>query len=267
MTWLGRLVRPVGRAFRAVGRGFAAFGRGLRRLGRRLFPRRVLIVLAVLVVLGGIVTGAVLSIRNLPTAPAASSGTPSGTAILTSSEEPEPSADEETSDPFPTGDPPDSLDPSFDPSDPSAGGLPGDLVPNAVEDECLLTAAEFELLTGERELRAENTELAGDGRRSCFYGADDADEPAGRIDVYSSASLSPPQLVTRIAAGGAGARALAGVGSGAALVTGTGGTAELVVASPTLLVVLTLLTGDTAAPPSDEALTAAGAAMLTRLPG
>jgi len=145
------------------------------------------------------------------------------------------------------------------------GDLPGDLTPNVVEDECLLTASEFEVLTGQTSLRAENTELAGGGRRSCFYAAEDADSPLGRVDVYASVSLTPPVLVTRIAANGAG-RSLTGVGSGAVVVEGQSGTAELVVASPTLLIVLTMLPGGTSTPPSDEAWTAAGATMVGRLP-
>ena len=148
-----------------------------------------------------------------------------------------------------------------------AGQLPGDLTPNVVEDECLLAAGEFGSLVGRTAIRAENTELAGDGRRSCFYLPDDAggpaDDPAARIDVYASASLPPPDLVARIAANGG--RALAGVANGAVVVTASDGSSELVVASPALLAVLTVLPTGAATPPSDQAWTAAAAAMAARL--
>lgn len=146
-----------------------------------------------------------------------------------------------------------------------AGQLPGDLTPNVVEDECLLTADEFGTLAGRGAIRAENTELAGGaGRRSCFYTPNAAVDPAARVDVYASASLPPPELVTRIAANGG--RSLPGVGKGAVVVTGQDGTSELVVASASLLAVLTLLPGGAAIPPSDQSWTAAGTAMAARLP-
>lgn len=142
--------------------------------------------------------------------------------------------------------------------------LPGDLTPNVVEDECLLTAAELGILISRSPVRAENTEQAGGGaRRSCFYTLDAADEPAARIDVYSSASLPPPELLARIAANGG--RPLPD-GQGAVVVTGREGVAELVVASPILLAVLTILPGGAATQPSDQAWTAAGTAMASRLP-
>lgn len=192
------------------------------------------------------------------------------TSTPTESESSEPSddfpseSDTSSSDEFPSGDDDPSSTDELPPGD-----LPGDLTPNAVDDECLLTAAEFEVLTGLSALRAENTELAGDGRRSCFYGPSDPesdDGPAGRVDVYASASLPPADLVSRITANSAGSRPLTGVGTGAVVVSGSAGTSELVVASATLLVVLTLLPDDTAIPPSDEAWTAAGATMVGRLP-
>lgn len=145
------------------------------------------------------------------------------------------------------------------------GQLPGDLTPNVVDDECLLTAQEYGALAGSTGIRAENTELAGGGgRRSCFYSPDGSDEPAARIDVYASSSLPPPELVARIVAGGG--RPLAGVAQGAAVVTAQDGSVELVVASPALLAVLTVLPGGTAAPPSDQAWTEAATAMAGRLP-
>jgi len=145
------------------------------------------------------------------------------------------------------------------------GQLPGDLVPNVVDDECLLTAVELGTLVGRTAIRAENTELAGGGaRRSCFYAPEAADSPVARIDVYASASLPPSELVAKIAANGG--RAMAGIGQGAVVVTGQDGTSELVVASPTLLAVLTVLPGGAAAPPSDQSWTAAGTAMAGRLP-
>jgi hypothetical protein len=146
----------------------------------------------------------------------------------------------------------------------AGGALPGDLTPNVVEDECLLSAAEFAALTGRAAVRAENTELAGGGgRRSCFYTPEGADDPAARIDVYASASLPPPELVARIAANGG--RALPGVGRGAALVSGQGGAVELVVASATLLTVLTVLPSGAVAAPPDAAWVAAGNAMAAHL--
>jgi len=146
----------------------------------------------------------------------------------------------------------------------TGGALPGDLTPNVVEDECLLTGIEFGALAGLSAVRAENTELAGaGGRRSCFYLPSGTDDPAARIDVYASASLPPPELVARIAANGG--RALAAVGQGAALVSTPNGGFELAVASATLLAVLTVLPGGAVAPPADEAWTAAGAAMAARL--
>jgi hypothetical protein len=154
--------------------------------------------------------------------------------------------------------------PTTTPADP-AGRLPEDLTPNAVEDECLLTADEFGTLTGRTGIRAENTELAGgEARRSCFYAPAIADEPAARIDVYASASLPPPELVTRIAANGG--RALSGTEQGAVVVTGQDGATELVVASATLLAVLTVLPGTAVVPPSDQAWAAAATAMAGRLP-
>jgi len=134
-----------------------------------------------------------------------------------------------------------------------------------VEDECLLTADEYATLAGLTGLRAENTELAGGaGRRSCFYAADTADEPAARIDVYASSSLPPPELVARIVANGG--RGLPGVGLGAVVVTGKDGSTELVVASTGLLAVLTVQSGGAAVPPSDQAWTTAGIAIAGRLP-
>ena len=143
--------------------------------------------------------------------------------------------------------------------------LPGDLTPNVVEDECLLTPNEFGALAGRGAIRAENTELAGGGaRRSCFYAPATADDPAARIDIYASQSLPPPELVARIGANGG--HPLPGVGQGAAVIAGQDGSAELVVASATLLAVLTVLPAGAATPPSDQAWTAAGTAMASRLP-
>jgi hypothetical protein len=156
--------------------------------------------------------------------------------------------------------------PSTTPADP-AGRLPGDLTPNVVEDECLLTADEFGTLAGRTGLRAENAELAGGGsRRSCFYAPAFADEPAARIDVYASASLPPPVLVSRIVTNGGRALSGAGAGQSAVVVTSQDGATELVVASATLLAVLTVLPGAAAVPPSDQAWAVAATAMAGRLP-
>ena len=145
------------------------------------------------------------------------------------------------------------------------GQLPGDLVPNVLDDECLLTADELGALVGRTGMRGDNTELAGGGaRRSCFYAPEVADDPVARIDVYSSSSLPPPELVARIAANGG--RALTGVGQGAVVVTGQDGATELVVASPSLLAVLTVLPGGAAVPPPDQAFAVAGMAIAGRLP-
>ena len=150
------------------------------------------------------------------------------------------------------------------PPAPTGGELPDDLVPNVVEDECLLTPAQFGGLVGRAVGRAENTELAGTARRSCFYAA--GDEPLGRIDVYAPAATSAAELVTRITANSTGARPLAGIGQGCAVVPGQQGSFELVVASASMLLVLTLQPGAVATPPADPAWSAAASAMLTALP-
>lgn len=149
------------------------------------------------------------------------------------------------------------------------GGLPSDLVPNVVEDECLLTPQQFGALAGRQVTRAENTELADAGaRRSCFYTFYTAtgDEPVGRIDVYAPAATSARDLVARIATHSAGARSLPGIGDGCVVVPGQQGSFELVLGSRALLVVLTLPAG-AAAPPTDAAWSTAATAMLSRLPG
>lgn len=222
--------------------------------------RRTAVIVAVVVLAAATGAGVVVYRLKDPTASAAAPTTsvPASAAASSTS----PSRPTRTSRPT-------STPTSTSAGDELSGGLPGDLLPHAVEDECLLTGAEFEVLTGRESLRAENTELAGDGRRSCFYGPADPnsdDGPAGRVDVYSSASLPPPDLVSRIAATAAGSKPLTGVGSGAVVVTGASGRSELVVASPNLLIVLTLLPGGAATPPSDEAWAAAGATMVGRLP-
>ena len=136
-----------------------------------------------------------------------------------------------------------------------------------VDDECLLTGEEFGTLVGQSSIRAENTEIAGDAtRRSCFYAREDADEPAGRIDVYAPASGAPADLVARIAANSAGARTLVGVGAGAVVLAGQSGSTEFVVASAGLLAVLTVLPGGASVAPTDDAWTAAGTSMAGRLP-
>lgn len=147
-----------------------------------------------------------------------------------------------------------------------AGGLPSDLVPNVVEDECLLTPEQFGSLAGRQVARAENTELADAGaRRSCFYTAT-GNEPVGRIDVYAPAAASARDLVARIATHSAGARSLPGIGDGCVVVPGQEGSFELVVGSRALLVVLTLPAGAAAAP-QDAAWAMAATAMLSGLPG
>jgi hypothetical protein len=146
------------------------------------------------------------------------------------------------------------------------GQLPSDLTPNVVTDECLLTATELGALISRGPIRAENTELTGGGaaRRSCFYTPDNADDPAARIDIYASASVPPPDLLARIVANGG--HPLPEVGQGAVVIAGREGVFELVVASPTLLAVLTILPGGAAIQPSDQSWTAAGTAMASRLP-
>jgi hypothetical protein len=147
----------------------------------------------------------------------------------------------------------------------SSGGLPADLVPNVVEDECLLGPADLGALTGRAVARAENTELADDaGKRSCFYTSSN-EEPLGRIDVYAPATTPASQLVTRIAANSTGSRTLTGLGDGAVLVAARDGSFEFVVASRALLIVLTLPPGAVSIPPTDAAWSAAGTAMLARL--
>lgn len=155
---------------------------------------------------------------------------------------------------------------TLDPGD-LGSTLPGDLTPNVVEDECLLTASEFDAMLGTAATHAENTELAGSGGRSCFYAAIGADEPDARIDVYASTALPPTELVARIIANGGRALttpAAAPIGAGAVTLNSANGATELVVASPGLLAVLTLLPG--LAIPSDEALATAGLAMASRMP-
>lgn len=145
----------------------------------------------------------------------------------------------------------------------TAAALPTDLVPNVIEDECLLTPAQFGTLIGGTVTVAENTELAdADGRRSCFYSGTQA-QPFGRIDVYAPAAASARELVERIAA--TGAKSLAGIGEGCVVVSGQQRSFELVVASGALLVVLTLPPGTASTPPADADWSAAATAMLTRL--
>jgi hypothetical protein len=143
--------------------------------------------------------------------------------------------------------------------------IPADLVPNVVEDECLLTPQQFGSLAGREVTTAENIEAAdGGGRRSCFY-SDSGNGPAGRIDVYAPAAASAHDLVARIAANSPGSRPISGVGDGCVVVPGREGSFELVVASRALLIVLTLRPGGAAAP-ADAAWQPAGTAMLARLP-
>ena len=146
----------------------------------------------------------------------------------------------------------------------TAAALPTDLVPNVIEDECLLTPAQFGTLIGGTVTVAENTELAdAEGRRSCFYSGAGA-EPFGRVDAYAPAAASAGELVARIAA--SGAKSLAGIGEGCVVVSGQQGSFELVVASGALLVVLTLPPGTVSTPPDDADWSAAATAMLARLP-
>lgn len=146
----------------------------------------------------------------------------------------------------------------------TAAALPTDLLPNVIEDECLLTPAQFGTLIGGTVTVAENTELAdAAGRRSCFYSGAQA-QPFGRIDVYAPAAASAGELVTRIATNGA--KSLAGIGEGCVVVSGQQGSFELVVASGALLVVLTLPPGTASTPPADAAWSAAATAMLSHLP-
>jgi hypothetical protein len=148
-----------------------------------------------------------------------------------------------------------------------AQGLPSDLTPNVVEDECLLTGEELGALVGRGSVLAENTEIAGDAtRRSCFYTPESTADPVARIDVYAAVSATPAELVSRVAANSPGSMSLAGIGTGAVVVQGQGGTAELVVASQTLLAVLTVLPGGAPTPPSEVAWTTAGAQIASRLP-
>lgn len=151
--------------------------------------------------------------------------------------------------------------------DPEPGvGLPGELRPNVVDDECLLTGAEFAALLGLTAVHAENTELVGGtARRSCFYSQDATADPAGRIDLYAPTTATPAELVARIATNSAGARMLPAVASAAVVLAGTGGSAELVVASTGLLAVLTVLPGSSATP-ADSAWTTAAQAIAGRLP-
>jgi hypothetical protein len=147
----------------------------------------------------------------------------------------------------------------------SGGALPDQLVPNVVDDECLLTPAQFGSLAGRQVIRAENTELAdNDGRRSCFYVSPD-DEPLGRTDVYAPAAVAARDLVARVAANSTASRTLTGVGEGAVVVPGRDGSFELVVASSALLVVLTLPARSVGTSPDDAAWSAAATAMLARL--
>lgn len=212
-----------------------------------------------------VAAAAVLALAGCTSPPAAgpgsSSASPSGSSAEGTTTSPS-SSDEETA----------TSTTSATGADPGSGsgsgsGLPNDLTPNVIEDECLLTGAEFSALTGQPSIRAENTQFAGDAsRRSCFYAPESADDPAGRVDVYATTSATPSELVARIASNVAGSRTLPGVGTGAVVLQASGGTFELVVASASLLAVLTLLPAGAATPPADDAWTTAGTAIASRMP-
>jgi hypothetical protein len=155
--------------------------------------------------------------------------------------------------------PPPGVAPPPQPVPTTPAGPRSGLDVDALDDECLLNAAEFGDLVGVAvRPPTQGSVERGDGSRSSSCVATTGTEPVAMINVYAVRSGTPADYVR---AGPAGRRDLPGVGEAAAVIdTATGPTLQL--ASPRYLVTI-LVDGRV---PSDDAWRAAAAAALSRLP-
>ncbi|SDN44864.1 hypothetical protein SAMN04489726_6662 [Allokutzneria albata] len=102
---------------------------------------------------------------------------------------------------------------------PTTSGAP--LITGVVEDECLLTAAEFSALVGQPVSPGRNTQLdlGPEGqKRSCFYPTEASGLPKNWINVYGTTGQHPSELVQRANKNTPGSKLLTDIGLGAVTV-------------------------------------------------
>ena len=107
----------------------------------------------------------------------------------------------------------------LDPPPTTTSGAP--LVTGVVEDECLLTAAEFTALVGQPVSPGQNTQLdmGPEGqKRSCFYPTEASGLPKNWINVYGTTGQHPSELVQRANKNTPGSKLLTDIGLGAVTV-------------------------------------------------
>lgn len=154
-----------------------------------------------------------------------------------------------------------SLTPSSGVTNPPATSAA--LVPNVVEDECLLDGAGFSALAGLATGPGQNTVLGSgdqDRGRSCFYFTEGARDPVGRIDVLGTDGTPPGEVVARVM--GRGNHAIFRVGQGAVVLDEVGAPgAEMYTATDRYLIQIHL----DQVKPTDDRWAAAGRAAITRL--
>jgi hypothetical protein len=139
-------------------------------------------------------------------------------------------------------------------------------VAGVVQDQCLLTAAEFGALAGRPSNRGENSADTGQGTQSreCWYSAATGNAALGRINVYGSNGPPPPELLQRVIGKVAGSRPLAAVGRAAVILPDGNGRPDMDLWVATDRYVVQIHVVDN--PPDDAHWTAAGTAAAQHLP-
>lgn len=138
------------------------------------------------------------------------------------------------------------------------------LVPDVVDDECLLTAAEFGALLGEPVLDPEKVAVKqpdGSVVSSCFVHNDnDIPLPIGRINVYTARTRTALEFLA--SERGGNTRDLTGVGDAAIVISDGGDGGALHIAAGRYVVTIFLFR----AQPSEAMWVSAGRAAVGRLP-
>ncbi|WP_086828430.1 hypothetical protein [Allokutzneria sp. NRRL B-24872] len=114
---------------------------------------------------------------------------------------------------------PPTTDVEIDPVPTTTSGAP--LITGVVEDECLLTTAEFSTLVGQPVSPGQNTQLdmGPEGqKRSCFYATEATGLPKNWINVYGTTGQHPTELVQRANKNTPGSKLITDIGLGAVTV-------------------------------------------------
>ncbi|MFB9904808.1 hypothetical protein [Allokutzneria oryzae] len=141
------------------------------------------------------------------------------------------------------------------------------LVTGVVEDECLLTTAEFSALVGQPVSPGTNTQLdmGPEGqKRSCFYPTESSGLPKNWINIYGTTGQQPSELVQRANKNSPGSTLLPDIGLGAVTVPAPQGSAggDMYIATSRYL--LEIHVGD--GTPDEPRWVAAGRAAFAKAP-